>query len=541
MTTGTATHIALMGYRLPQLIGLQYRFDTPKDETRDYEDIELQPNEFVADGEDGLGLIFYVRSLTDDEPEKAAEGIDLLEIKLAPGSEAEKLYEIARDPDFKEPGQLRYTIRAKTPLLYTRTLSLPLTFKATGAWRPAAEKRRDPTRETIDVTVQPCPLFLKHWVIPGKRRGTSDAGAFAGVRLPRDPGFAPLGGLDLELAVAGGSGGPSLAVQDAAVRAADENGEVHWTLAYSGLTFDNIGGAEFRVRCRIASSEQATVFPISVGRNLLEFLSAVERDHVSLDLTNPEFVHRSTAGKIADWFWPDGTLGVLYNFRSWVAGIVGYAAPPEWNHYVCGQLARRLLSWAMERRCGTGRGSFDTARQMNGIELGEYTFNELHDFFGFNLSGNDPWAEAKFIDPWWNQAYDGSVLLSLTEERVKLAGALTFLTTVAVTIAYFLGAQLVKVAMRYAPSIVQLFRRFVMEKLLGEKMNPKHTIGVFGGLAVGFAALFRALLYRDPNMFEDEGLLAYRQYPAAWLQDQAEAFRRGHANGLPPVDPVENW
>jgi len=543
MATINATHIALMGYHLPPLVSLQCSFEIPKDETRDYQNIELQPGEFVADGEDVIGIIFFVKSLLDDQSEKAAKDIKLKSIKFDLSSDASKLYEITPDADYHEPGELRYTIKSRVPVLYTRSVKLPITFKATGEYIRMSGKSETTLRETIDVTVNPCPLYLKLWVIPGQKRGTSDAGAIAGARLPRAPWFNGMDGLELELAVTSAGGGPELTVQDASVQTANENGEARWVLGYSGLTFDNIGSAEFRVKCRIGSSDQATVFPISVGRNVLDFLSAIESSAQSLDLTNPEFqnLHTTLLGKAADYLYPDGALGFLYNFRDDVAKFFGYPRPPEWQHYVCEAMARRLLDWSLERRYGEGRFTFDTSLKMNGIEVGRYTFNNLHVFFGFNLSCNDPWQEAKFIDPWWNQAYDNQVVLSLNEERVKLLATITYLISASALIILFLGKALVAFCMRFAPSIISLFRAWIKAKLEGMDFDPRWTVGVFGTLTAITTAYFWPRLNSPPGVFYDDTLMIYGRNLSKWLTARREAHCSVHSGGLPPVERLESW
>ena len=533
-------HTAQLGLRLPPLLELGCRFEVEEEDTRDYKGLELEGGEIAADGEDVIGVIFFVKSLTADDKNEVAEDYDLTSVKFEPNKEVEQHFELKLDTDFKEPGQLRYTLRSKHPMLYTRSAKLPLTLKASGECVKTGEKAKLSLGKSIDVVVNPCPMYLKLWVVPGKMRSTSDAGVIAGVRLPREPWFGEIEGLPLELAVTGGSGGPSLTIQSDATKTTDAKGEAKWVLSYSGLTFDNIGGAEFRVKCRIGGSEQATVFPISVGHNVLDYISDIQANANALQLTNPEFQHSSTIGKAADYLWPDGTLGLLYNFRWDAAKFVGYPMPPEWGHYVCGELAKRLLNWSMERRYGYGRYTIDTSLKMNGIELGEYTFNHLHDFFGFNLSGNDAWKEAKFIDPWWNQTFDEKVVLNLNDERIKLAASITFLISACALIALFLGKPLVAACTRVAPSVVTFFRTWIWSKIKGGAFNPKHTVGVFGTLGVIGAAYFWPTLFAAIGMFDDDELMGYGKYQVDWLTTQRNACM-GKGGGLPPVEPLENW
>ncbi|MBL9146986.1 MAG: zinc ribbon domain-containing protein [Verrucomicrobiaceae bacterium] len=530
---------ARMGLRLPPLVELGYRFEIEDDDTRDYKGLELEGGELAADGEDAIGLIFFVKSRSADAPDEVAEGYDLKSVKLELGKEEARQFALEKDEDFSEPGQLRYKLRSKLPVLHTKSSKSPLTFKATGEYAKTGEKATMSLGKPVEVKVNPCPMHLKLWVVPGKMRGTSEAGAIAGVRLPRAPWFGGLADLPLEVAVTGGSGGPQLTLQDDAVKTTDADGEARWLLRYSGLSFDNVAGAEFRVKCRIGSSDQATAFPISVGHNLLEFLNEIQANAKSLRLTNPEFQHSSTLRNAADYLWPDGTLGLLYNFRWDIAKIVGHPMPPEWNDYVCGELAKRLLEWAMQRRYGYGQYSLNTAAKMNGIELGEYAFNHLHDFFGFNLSGNDPWKDAKFIDPWWNQTFDDQVVLSLAEERVKLAAAITFLISAAALIALFLGKPLVAAVTRFGPSIITTFRAWITAKLKGMPFNPKHTIGVFSVLGSFLTGYFWPTFISAINMFDDEELNSYTKYRKGWLAEQRSAVTsRG---SLPAVEPIEPW
>ncbi|MBK1720280.1 hypothetical protein [Thiocystis violacea] len=532
---------AKLGLRLAPLLELAHLFDVVADEVREYRGIELHEGEFAADGEDTIGILFFVRSRLCEDPDRVADGYDLKSVKIDLAADARHLYELKPDPDFREPGKLRYRIRSRRPILHTREVKLPLMLQAQGEYAKTGSQHKSSLGDPIAIRVRPCPLYLRLWVVPGRKRGTSEAGAITGVRLARAPWLAALEGLDLELAVSSAGGTPALSIQAAPTQTVNADGESAWVLEYSGLTFANIGSAEFRVKCRIASCAEATVFTVSVGSNVLSFLRDLEDKAPSLRLTNPEFQHRSALGRAADYLWPDSTLGLLYNFRSMLAEKLGYPAPPEWNAYVCGELARRLLHWAMERRYGYGGYGIETSLKMNGIELGEYTFNHLHDFFGFNLSGNDPWAEAKFIDPWWNQAFDDQVVLSLTEERVKLVGSITFLISAGALVLLFVGQGLAATCAQYAPSVLALFRSYIYSKIKNIPFNPTHTVGVFGALGAIGTAYFWPTLWAELAFFEDDDLIGYHKYRNDWLKTQREVCCSSPAGGLPPVEAVEPW
>lgn len=564
MVTGNQTHIALMGYKLPPLIGLQYRYDTPEDETRDYKDIELEPAELVADSRDELVFYLFISSLTADDKTEANPEYTPKNVKITLDQASSPLFEVIEDTKYSEPGEKKYSIRAKKETLFER--GVPTTVKI------AIEAKIATTKDDkiiprldgkIEVPVTPCYLYAKLWVIPGAKRHTSQAGAMVTVRLPRDPWVAPLPDLEAELMVEPPTGVPSLTVSDSNVKNVRKNGTVEWVLTYAGLTFDNIGEAEFDIKFRLGDMEKALTMHISVGRNVLDYLSDIERSAAALDLTNMEFQHDSstTSGRIfgiLDYLWPDSTLGVLYNARNFLAGVVGYPKPESWSHYTCGELARRLLYWSMERRFGYGRYNCDTAQKMNGIELGEYTFFRLHDFFGFNLSSNDPWKEAKMIDPWWNQAYDNQVVLSLTEECVKLPAALTWLILTGGLFIKFLGpsfisfcsssASAINVAVPGAKSafvtisyLLGYVRAWIMVAIKGSTFDPKITVGVFGTVAAIATALFWPALFAEIGMFDDDTLMTYSKYRTKWVTEQQEALISAHPNGLPPMDKLVQW
>ncbi len=541
---GPGRYTAKVGLRLPPLLELAYRLDAEPDKRRIYKDYVLQDTEFVADGEDCLGLVFFLRTRATKDKSQQAEGFDLRSVDLELSDDAEGRYEIKPDETFKEPGQLRFFCKSKDQILH-REESIPsLVFKAIGEYARIGEKASSRLQEPIEITVQPLPLFLRLWVIPGKLRGTSDAGVIAGAALPRAPWFAPLKDLELELAITSAGGGPDLAIQGASARVTGAHGDALWILSYSGLSFGNIGQGELLVKCRVSGSDEATTFPISVGRNVLEFLKDLEANANALQLTNPQFQHTSLIGEAADYLWPDSTLGLLYNFRGTMSEaaekVSDWKTPPEWKQYVCGELAKRLLHWSMQRRFGYGRYTFEVAQRMNGIELGEYAFNHLHDFFGFNLSGNDPWKETKFIDPWWNQAFDDKVVLSLTEERVKLAGAIAFLLSATALVALFMGEAFTALCLRFAPSLHELLLRWLWACTRGKSFNLKQSIGVFSTLSAAITAYIWPTLWADMEMFADDDLTTYNKHPKKWLVERSEMIQ-SRAEGLPTVESIEPW
>jgi len=553
MVTGNATHFALMGYHLPPLIGLQYRFDTDPDDTRDYQDTELQPDEFVTDMEDALVIYLYVNSQTDDDSTQKVNTLyTIKKIKYTLSDASKLLYEITEDATYTEPGQKRFTIRARKHIMYEGSLETTVKITVEAEIETTADQgKKTPLKQKIDIPVKPCFLYAKLWVIPGQYRNTSEAGAMVGVRLSRAPWFAELDDLEVEVKVDAITGGPTLTVTDDPVQDTIR-GTAKWSMTYAGLSFDTIEQAEFKVKCRIGDSDRAVSSRISVGRNVMDYLQDLEHNAGALDLTNPEFQHTSSIGRAADYLWPDSTLGILYNARDFLAGLFNYQSPPEWRRYTCGEYTRRLLYWSSERRFGYGRYSFETAQKMNGIELGEYTFFRLHDFFGFNLSGNDPWHEAKMIDPWWNQAYDDHVVLSLTEERIKLPAAITWVVLTGGLVIYFLGPSFLAMCLTAGetlfpgismtvPYILGLIRAWIVAKLRGAAFDPKWTVGVFATLAAIAGAIFSPRLDGDSAVFTDDTEMMYVRYPKRWVEAQKRALIAAHANGLPPMDALGQW
>ena len=200
--------------------------------------------------------------------------------------------------------------------------------------------------------------------------------------------------------------------------ATNEKGTAARELTYSGMTWDNLAEAQFKVSCRLQSRHgnqgEATFARIDVRQNMHEMLMALGAAQESLRLTNPNRTDR-----YGEWILPNSLRGPAYNLYNLICG-----GPDE---FTCGNLADRIFGWWAARRFGEhGHGRPEKTACMNGIEIAKYTLAPIHVFAGCYPSGgrieNDPW----FMDPWWRQEWGDHTLLDWKREFALLSAVVIF-------------------------------------------------------------------------------------------------------------------
>jgi len=585
---------ATMGFR-DQIITLRERCEVGKDGQRTYDDLTLRPYELVADGVDEIGIIFFVHNEAAKDPQEIAADYAIKSLSFTFSHDSQYLFEFTEDNTFQQPGAKRFTLKTFHALAYAQNAAELITIDAVAELEATKSEKKEPLTRKRSVTFSPCYLYSKLWVIPGKMRHTSEAGACVGLRLPRPPYFTPKSNMLASLVITNPGGEPEMYSVDAAGAESSlddtpvKNGLVKWTVRYRGMTIDNVSGASFALQVRLPNMAKMATVRFHVGNNIVALLADLEQrntdvDHVSrnLDLTNPEF----QSNMLTDHVLHEQTLGICYNMRLFIADKVGYPAPPEWKKYVCGEYAIRILRWLHERRLGFGHYTFDTAQQMNGIEFAEFALAGLHDFAGFNLSGNGPWTGAQMIDPWWTQSYrdrDGDfVLLTLRSELIRLPMAITLLITEAVPFVYFLGPPLVNFILgvvtivgeaavgaagavmsgavvpvanyvsgtgagtyfaalgpRAIAAVLGFVRAAIVDRIRNAAFNPKHTMTVFGALGAVAGFVFGKTLLCNTEFFEDDpDLMSYARFSDTWLRTQTDKWLSEHRGGesLPYMD-----
>lgn len=364
--------------------------------------------EFAADEEDVLKPVVYVRrkGKTPEEVVPAA-----IELKLKPETED---FSVALDPEYREPNKVRGLVKSARLLLHTgRPSPLALMVEAKVKTPDGGEVELPP----FETPLEPRRVFLKLWVIPGAKQGTSEAGAFA--CLAPSAG-QPYAGLSLELKVEGG-GQASLKPTGSETVPASGKGHASWDLAYSGLTWANMDAADFKVKvaARTASGlSEATSFEINVGRNARGMVGAMDAEHASLLTDNPYFQGPEWQGittSLVDKVTSRALRGPFWNIRCMTVGT----GPATENTYVCQKFRDRIYGWMQNRRFGAAHAAPETVEAMNGVEISQYAVQPIHVFAGFHLSGTGPDDDPKFIDPWWKQEWGEA--LTWTDELARCA------------------------------------------------------------------------------------------------------------------------
>jgi len=525
-----------------QLVALFSRFELAADATRTYDGIALRRDEFVADSEDRLAIIFYVHNKMARSPLEVMKDYTIKTLSFEFTNNSDNLFHLEEDTEYQQPGEKRYFLSSIQALAFVSSHPSPLYVNATAELESTKTPKKEPLKRKDTVLAQPCYLYAKLWVVPGKRRGTSDAGACIGVRLPREPWYTPKQRMQADLLVTNPGGEPTLSpgvvdgvtMTESTVEVSD--GFAKWTLNYAGMTLDNVAGADFLVRVRLARMAKEATVHINVGRNLVEFLTELNACATMLELTNFEFQHDpNTFIAFADYLWPDHLLGPLYNARCALSDtaevLLGTAKTPKaYRHYTCGDIAGRIIGWMDERRHGHHRYNFDTAQRMNGIEFGEYCLRLVHEFIGFHLSGAPILGnETRMIDPWWRQAYDDHVMLSEAEEMVRLYAAVTALITGAAAIAIFFQHALVATILRFSPSLAEALRSYIYSKVMEQPW--RRIFLTLDMLALVGNTISQPDIFFNDQYFDDKTEMSYKKCPVDWLEQQAARWIKEHAGG----------
>jgi hypothetical protein len=538
---GGAWDEAAVAYRLrPQLRVVAYGYDRDPARRggRDCRGLALTELELVADGIDRLPLA-AVLVRTDREVRPGGEWAarspfgEIVEPRLEGTAAGD--YTLEPGPVFEAGGSL-FTARATRPLLLTparsrETLSARFVPRLARS-APAHYALEPPAAEPL--LLRPHPVFLKLWVVPGGKPGTSEAAAFACV--PPHAG-RPLPGLPLELAVEGG-GAASLTVESASRATTDARGLSRWTLRYSGLSWSSLPGASWRVKCGSPDGEgevaEATEVRFDVAANVAALLADIQDERASarLDLENPELslAGRDRLGAALDYAVPDFLSGPAINFAVMIGENLGSADAAAIaqvrDRYVCGALSHRIFEWMAHRRFGA-EWSDDAGERarMNGIEIDQYAMYFLgpvtHHFAGITLSGTGPDEAPRFVDPWWRQAWEDPAYRS-AEGLLTPAGETTrgIAAISAVALLVILTA---KILVTLMPSLGVLAATRMVKIWVGMHLTAVGNFEVF----------------RDTSQTNFTGGV-YGKHSAVWAERAVERLLRVHP-AVTAVEPSRPW
>jgi hypothetical protein len=507
------------------------KFD-PEKKRKARSGLELLENEFVADAWDSLKFSTYVHRkghAKDAVFERAS--VERVEIRGTGCAKYDLDWHDTSSIGCKVSGE----IRAHNPLLYTADnvkdeIRLYVEAKAPDYGRMTS----DSAFISLEPSVKPLKprfVYVKLWVAPGGRPGTSEAGAF--VRLAPDasairpqqqgqtnpvflPKFEPLAGAHLNLKVESEHDVPRLV--GGGFADTDKDGTARWLLDYSGLTWDNLTSARFKVKCgprppdRDAGYE-TTSFQIDVRQNVRDMLEAFNEQAQlqiagELDLTNRE-----------DWYILQGPFrswkGPYYNIRS----FAGQGS----DDYTCNNLRERISSWLKKRRFVGNCPDVSLPLRMNGIDIASFQIAPIHVFAGFHLSGTPP-NDAYFFDPWWEQEWGERSIMQWNTEYARLS---TFVMA-AVPV---LGPFMIKTGL--AAGIAGARALIVSYLWKG---------ALVGGVTLGLAHLYdmdHFVMDTDPVHYIDPLTGNYVGYHKNWLDWFIAPLKlRGT---VPYVEPLEMW
>ena len=294
----------------PQLRMIAYSYDqdvkTPRHRSP-YEGLMLDDMEFIADGIDKLPLVFFfIRS--DKEVTKGCEAeavLDIVDVQKFDWITAATFEEPAVNPENTGGGFFAYDLRSTDALASDKaTVNKVYRLEVDAQIRAGSPKNYSfEGGRNFEITVKPQFILLRLWVVPGYKRNTSDAIAYAKLL----PSHKPFSGLTLTLETSGGGGATLKPIGYAKEITSIEDlkdvgegtifkrvkGTARWILTYSGLTWSNLSGAQFQVTCRGPKGKTGEVATASdlfdVNANVTNMLSDLLSDSdIQAKMNNPD-------------------------------------------------------------------------------------------------------------------------------------------------------------------------------------------------------------------------------------------------------------
>lgn len=473
-----------------------------------YEGLELDDMEFIADGIDQLPLVFFfIRS------DKA----------VASGSEAEAVMDIVEvqkvdwitTTSFEEPavnaantggGFFAYDLRSTDAIAPSKdTVNSEYCLEVAARIRPGGPKNYSIEGNSLRFAVKPQFTLLRLWVVPGEKRSTSEAIAYAKLL----PSHKPFTGMKLTLETSGG-GGAALNMSDGVekvtqtkdapaggIRFKMVKGAARWVLTYSWLTWSNLPQAQFQVTCSGPRGKTGVVATASdsfdVNANVLNMLSDLLSDaDIQAKMNNPYF---------KDSYLPYCLRGPMWNI---------YQKLDTNRPYVCHQMRSDIIDFLQKRRNYRSEGDLDarlaSMRGMNGIEYEKYYVWSVHVWAGFFLSGNSS-GDYKALDPWWEQRWDDPSF-NKPENLMTTYGEAWYLSKMTAAVGVIVTAAVAALAAIGVAVSAVAMATLIKGLLMGLKVTV--ALQAAGLTNVGFSSYFDY----DTLAFEDGSL---PQFPKNWL------------------------
>ena len=373
--------------------GLLCRFEGDPDSPRKHFGIPFAPDNLFCDGNDAV--IFTI-----DLPEEFQNAHIIEEVSIPENAKRDEHFLLRPVPATDRAVPTVWSISSKHLLLNKANFSPGLQIQVNARVRPVSSGDGcEPLRLSCPVRIGLRYVHLKLWMIGGKERGTSEVCAYACVTPNTSDALA---GFPLTLEVVSHGAG-RLNPRSAPLQETNELGVAFWILRYSELTWRNHQQAVFEVRCRGPNPApppvEATALTVDVGENVRRLVEDVynRQDEPKLRMNNHLF-QPSRLGFV----FPDFLSGSYVNFRSWIYS--------DWDDYICGKYAARIMEWLLEKRYGSGNAENmapDLLLNMNGFDPSQYAIWDIgpitHHFTGIHLAGSPAADDPRFFDPWWYQ------------------------------------------------------------------------------------------------------------------------------------------
>lgn len=447
---------ATVAYRIrPQLELFAHGWVDPKQHI--YKNLNLDGLEFVADGDDQLGVA--IACCRTDKPGIREIGqVDLVipdwwtwDWKLQ--GDAQPGFDYLQPKDIPEGGH-ELTVFSQKPLLFTNDrANKKLVLHLEADLANSAPPNYLPKHLTLDKDLKARYPDLRLWAIPGKQRGTSEVWMY--VFLDRDtqqPLDAQTVRIDIDSpssATLSPAGDPSMATCQTG-----ENGSAQLDLFYAGLNWGNFREAQYTVSGTLQSKDEKLSDPvkkeIDIAGNVSKLLADIHRNRIELKLDNPCFESESFAGAVQTvaplvamtvFYSRPFLRGMLWNTIIAVSGHDNEAANNRfYRDYVCSSMRNRIAKWLCHRRNYQAGMPYNIERveSMNGIEFEDFCFEDVHVWEALFLAGMEPLDDPRGLDPWWqqnwqNEAYlDPDGLLSKRHERYYMLELDLWLTAIGI-------------------------------------------------------------------------------------------------------------
>jgi hypothetical protein len=271
-----------------------------------YEGLELDDMEFIADGIDKLPLVlFFIRSDKEVSTGREAEAVmDIVDVQKIDWITTASFEEPAVNAANTGGGFFAYDLNSSGLIALDKdTVNGEYCLEVDARIRAGGPKNYSFEGNSLRFAVKPQFILLRLWVVPGYKRSTSEAIAYAKLL----PCHKPFTGLKLTLETSGG-GGAVLNMSDGhekvtqikdpppggKIRFEMVKGTARWILTYSGLTWSNLPQAQFQVTCKGPSDKFGDCVTASdsfdVNANVLNMLSDLLSDSdIQAKLNNPYF------------------------------------------------------------------------------------------------------------------------------------------------------------------------------------------------------------------------------------------------------------